>query len=186
MKEHLVLSISSFKHVDEAMKYKGKVKYAFIVFGNISNIAMIVKQLSKANIKSFIHIDHIEGLSNEDYTYKFLKNNVKAYGIITTRGQSIQKAHAEGLKVVQRSFIIDNRSIKQMIESIKRNTPDFLEIMPSITSYLIPCIQKEIDIEIITGGLMDTLDIYNQALNNGASMVSTTNMDMWHHIITKD
>mgnify|MGYP000988203387 CR=1 FL=1 len=182
----MIGAVADFKQLDKAVKYKEKLACVFVLFGNISNIKMIVDQLKKEDIESYIHIDKIESLKVDDYAFKFIKNNVGADGIITTKAGYIKKAKNVGLKVVQRSFVVDNRMLDMVLDGLKRQKPDYLEIMPAITSYLIPEIKKGHDINIIAGGLVDDPKVFNEALAHGASFVSTSNVEMWKQYFNND
>lgn len=175
----MIAAVVDFKQLDKAIKYKDKLACVFLLFGNISNIPRIVAQLKGEGIMCYVHIEKIEGLKVDDYAFKYLKNNAGAEGIITTKSGHIRKAKAAGLKVIQRSFIVDNRMLDLTLQGMTRQKPDHLEIMPAITSYLISDIKSKHDIEIIAGGLVDYPSVFNKALDDGASYVSTSNVEMW-------
>src|SRR5699024_12635329 len=92
----MIGAVADFKQLDKAGKYKEKLACMFVLFGNISNIKMIVDQLKKEVIESYIHIDKIERLKVDDYAFKFIKNNVGADGIVTTNAGYIKKARHGG------------------------------------------------------------------------------------------
>lgn len=182
----MIGAVADFKQLEKAMKYKENLACVFILFGNISNLQMIVDQLKEEGVSSYIHIDKVEGLKVDDYAFKFIKNNVGADGIVTTKSGYIKKARNVGLKTVQRSFIVDNRMMDLTIRGLNKVKPDYLEIMPAITSYLIPDIKSKFDINIISGGLVDYPEVFDDALENGASFVSTSNVEMWKHYFNND
>src|SRR5699024_12685013 len=90
-----------------------------------------------------------------DYAFKLIRNNVGADGIVTMMTGYIKKAINVGLKVVQRSFVVDNRMLDMVLAGLSKQKPYYLEIMPAITSYLIPEIRKAHDMDIIAGGLVE-------------------------------
>lgn len=183
---NMIAAAVNFKQLDKAIKYKEKLACVFVLFGNISNLKMIVDKLKDEDIKCYVHIEKIEGLKIDDYAFNFIKNNAGAEGIVTTKYSHIKKAKNAGLKVIQRSFIVDNRMLDLTLSGLNRQKPDFLEIMPAITSYLIPQIKKEYDIEIISGGLVDYKEVFNDALEYGAEYVSTSNVEMWKQNFNND
>lgn len=185
-KSKMIGAVADFKQLDKAVKYKDKLACVFVLFGNISNIKMVVEQLKEEGVETYIHIDKIGSLKVDDYAFKFIKNNVGADGIVTTKSGYIKKAKSVGLKVVQRSFVVDNRMLDMVLDGLKRHQPDYLEIMPAITSYLIPEIRKVNDINIIAGGLVDDPKVFNEALEHGASFVSTSNVEMWKQNFNND
>lgn len=182
----MIGAVANFKQLERAVKHKEKLACVFVLFGNISNLKMIVDQLKEEGIKSYVHIDKVESLRVDDYAFKFIRNNVGADGIVTTKAGYVKKAKSAGLEVVQRSFIVDNRMLDLTLKGLEKAKPDYLEIMPAITSYLIPDIKKAYDIEIIAGGLVDHPEVFDEALENGASFVSTSNVEMWKQYFNND
>ncbi|QQD84778.1 MULTISPECIES: glycerol-3-phosphate responsive antiterminator [unclassified Jeotgalicoccus] len=178
----LIAAVLNFKQLEKAIKFKENLKCVFVLFGNISNLEHIVKQLNDEDIPCYIHLEYIDGLKVDDYAFKYLKNNVKAKGIITTRSGHIKRAHKEKLEVVQRSFIVDTRMLNLTLAGLEKNQPDYLEIMPALVSDLIPEIKKHTDIPIITGGLVNYDYVFERALEHGAEAVSTSNINMWKYI----
>lgn len=71
------------------------------------------------------------------------------------------------------------------INTARVSQPDLLEIMPTITSFLINSIQSQVKIPIIMGGLVDKESYLTQALEDGALGVSTANEEMWRREFTK-
>lgn len=178
----LIAAVESFKQLEKLEKYKEHFKAVFILFGNISNIADIVGSVNKINIPCYVHIERVEGLKTDDYAFKYLRNNIKVKGIITTKSGHIKRAHKEGLEVVQRSFIVDTRMLKLTLKGIEKHPPEYLELMPALVSDLIPDIKKKTDIPIITGGLVNYKYVYDRAVASGADAVSTSNVKMWKYI----
>ena len=182
----MIGAVANFKQLDKAVKYKDKLACVFVLFGNINNLKMIVGQLKDEGIECYIHIDKIGSLKVDDYAFKFIRNNVGADGIVTTKAGYIKKAKNVGLKVVQRSFVVDNRMLDMVLAGLSKQKPDYLEIMPAITSYLIPEIRKAHDMDIIAGGLVDYPKVFDDALSDGASFVSTSNVEMWKQYFNND
>ncbi|CAM5197763.1 Glycerol uptake operon antiterminator regulatory protein [Ureibacillus acetophenoni] len=57
----------------------------------------------------------------------------------------------------------------------KEVQPDIIEIMPSIAYEIITALKEKIDVPIITGGLIRTVEDVKKALNAGAIGISTSN-----------
>lgn len=182
----LIAAVLNFKQLEKAIRYKEKLRGVFVLFGNISNIHHIVQQLNNAEIPCYVHIEYIEGLKIDDYAFKFLRNNVKAKGIITTKSGYIRRAHKEKLEVIQRSFIVDTRMLELTLSGFEKHKPDYLEIMPALVSDLIPEIKKKTDVPIITGGLVNYEYVFEKAIEHGAEAVSTSNEKMWEHIFNNN
>lgn len=178
----LIAAVLNFKQLEKAITYKEHLKSVFILFGNISNLHSIVKQLSDAEIPCYVHMERIEGLRIDDYAFKFLRHNVKAKGIITTKSGYIKRAQKEGLEVIQRSFIVDTRMLELTLSGMESHRPDYLEIMPALVADLIPEIKERTDVPIISGGLVNHEYIFEKSIKLGAVGVSTSNIKMWKSI----
>jgi glycerol uptake operon antiterminator len=130
-----------------------------------------------------VHMDLITGLgSGKDVAVDFIKNNIQADGIITTKGSLIERANELGLYTVLRYFVIDSMALVNIEKQDKHGIaqPDVIEILPGIIQ---PKIMKRINdaskVPVIAGGLItDREDVMN-ALNNGVLAVSTTNESVW-------
>ena len=155
----------------------------FILYGDICSIADIVKKIKSAGKVAMVHMDLITGLgSGKDVAVDFIKNNVQADGIITTKGSLIERANELGLYTVLRYFVIDSMALVNIEKQDKHGIaqPDVIEILPGIIQ---PKIMKRINdaskVPVIAGGLItDREDVMN-ALNNGVLAVSTTNESVW-------
>lgn len=181
----LIAAVESFKQLEKLEEYEGHLKAVFVLFGNISNIASIVASVNNIKVPCYVHIERIEGLKIDDYAFKYLRNNIKVKGIITTKAGDIKRAHKEGLEVVQRSFIVDTRMLKLTLKGLEKHRPEYLEVMPALVSDLIPDIKKKTDIPVITGGLVNYDYVYDRAVASGADAVSTSNVKMWKYISNK-
>ncbi len=155
----------------------------FILYGNVCNIPAIVDKITLANKIAMVHIDLIAGLNNsKEITVDFIKNNTNAHGIITTKGNLIERAKSLGLYTVLRYFVIDSMALvnieKQGCHGVSQ--PDVIEILPGIVQ---PKIIKKISsltrVPIIAGGLISDRDDVMNALNNGVLAVSSTNEEVW-------
>ena len=155
----------------------------FILYGDICSIADIVKKIKSAGKVAMVHMDLITGLgSGKDVAVDFIKNNIQADGIITTKGSLIERANELGLYTVLRYFVIDSMALVNIEKQDKHGIaqPDVIEILPGIIQ---PKIMKRINdaskVPVIAGGLItDREDVMN-ALNNGVLAVSTTNESVW-------
>lgn len=130
-----------------------------------------------------VHIDLITGLNNsKEISVDFIKNNTKADGIITTKGNLIGRAKELGLYTVLRYFVIDSMALVNIEKQDKHGVtqPDVIEILPGI---LLPKVIKRVNavsrVPVLAGGLISDRDDVMNALNNGVLAVSTTNEAVW-------
>jgi len=101
-------------------------------------------------------------------------------GILTTRTNIVRMAKEYNLTTVQRFFIVDSHSLNTSMESIKISKPDIIEIMPGIVTKKIKEFREKIATPIIAGGIIETELEVIAALEAGADIVSTGEVDLWN------
>ena len=132
---------------------------------------------------AMVHLDLIAGLNNtKEISVDFIKNNTKAYGIITTKGNLIGRAKELGLYTVLRYFVIDSMALVNIEKQDRHgiSQPDVIEILPGIVlPKIIKRVNKASRVPVLAGGLIGDRDDVMNALNNGVLAVSTTNEEVW-------
>ncbi|SHJ39302.1 glycerol uptake operon antiterminator [Dethiosulfatibacter aminovorans DSM 17477] len=172
--------IAGIKDDDALAKViKSECRVVFILYGNIMNIAQIVKTLKDNNKMAFVHIDLLEGVSHKEVVLDFVKANTHADGIISTRTPLIRAAKSHGLIAIHRFFLIDSMSFYNIPKQVKQSKPDFIEIMPGGMPKYIRWVLDEVNIPIIAGGLVCEKEDVVSALGAGATAISTTNQGVW-------
>ncbi len=156
-----------------------KCQVIFILFGDICNIKRIVRTVKSADKIAIVHIDFINGLSNEDITVQYISEHTNLDGIISTKANLIKTAHEKGLITVQRVFMIDSIAFKNVKNHIKHGYADFIEILPGVMPKVIKAIVNDSNIPIIAGGLILDQEDVKTSLESGAIAVSTTNETIW-------
>lgn len=151
----------------------------FIMFGNVCNIAEIVKRVKASGKLAIVHLDLIAGLSTKEISVDFIKNNTEADGIISTKPVLVKHAMEIGLYGVFRSFIIDSIALSNTKKQLDVFKPDFIEVMPGIMPRVLKEMRAYTDIPIITGGLLWYKQDLFAAFDAGADAVSTTNPELW-------
>lgn len=164
-------------YLKEAIESSSEI--IFVIMANILNIKKIVKELKDAGKIVYVHIDMIDGISNSNNGVEFLMQEVKPDGIITTKHNIVAFANKNGIKVIQRFFILDSFSLENTIAHIRENKPSAVEILPGLMPKIIKKINNSIKIPVITGGLVDEKEDIINALTAGAVGVSTTYKDIW-------
>lgn len=186
MKEDKVViaSVTKENQLEKVLKYKDNLKAVFILPGNFINIKEYVKLYQSNGIDVYIHVEKIKGLKLDDFGFKYIKQSIQPEGIITTKMSHVKLAKKNDIFVIQRFFLADHDMKENIINTAKVSQPDMLEMMPTITSFLIESIQSEVKIPIIMGGLVDSETYLTQALEDGALGVSTANKEMWKREFT--
>lgn len=180
----IIAAIRDIEKVDIAL---GKpIRCLFLLTGNILNIKYAVTHTKKAGKKVFIHVDLLEGVSKDSMGIKYIAEEVRPDGIITTRGNLIGCAKNEGLFTIQRVFIIDSLAKDTAEKSINQVDPDAVEILPGVIPKIIDKIHKEVHYPVIAGGLIETMDEVEAALKEGALAVSVSKEELWDEVPYED
>ncbi|SFH93803.1 glycerol uptake operon antiterminator [Tindallia magadiensis] len=157
------------------------LSFVFVLSSDIIRLEDIVKKLQKQGKFPFVHTDMLTGMASNpilvDYFYKKFGNSC---GILTTKNSIVEAAVRKDIRVVQRVFLIDSISVEVNIRSLKKNTPDAIEVMPGVIPKGIRFLKKEMkSIPIIAGGLVETKEEIMEALKAGGVGVSTTKKALW-------
>lgn len=175
--ERLIVSVLKARDLERAAQ--SDVHTVFLLTGNIGVLKRYVDFFTKLQKSVFLHLEKIGGLSNDREGLTFLLNHVKPAGIISTKGSIIRLANKMNMITIQRIFMIDSESVQAGIESLAKNQPDIVEIMPARIPELIPDIRRQVETPIITGGLITNLNQIHKALEAGAMAVSLSNPELW-------
>ncbi|QQK82014.1 glycerol-3-phosphate responsive antiterminator [Salicibibacter cibi] len=174
----VIAAISSENQIQEAIDSSCNV--AFLLLGNILSLPHYVTKLKESNVRVFVHMDLVEGLSNDRSAIKFIVEKVKPTGIITTKSYIIKIAKKYNLLTVQRLFIIDRNAITKGLQMVSDSKPDAIELMPGVLPKAIDQFATASHLPIIVGGLIDTKQEIHVALETGALAVSMTSNDLWN------
>ncbi|MBV4416091.1 glycerol-3-phosphate responsive antiterminator [Clostridium tyrobutyricum] len=167
---------------DEGLKrvVSSNANIVFILYGDILSVRDICSKLKEKGKLVFVHLDLIDGIRGDQSSVRFIKENVKADGIISTRSSNIKYANQINLFSIQRMFAIDSLSLKTGIKSIHDTNPTAVEVMPGVASKIINVLKKEIKVPIIAGGLITNKKDVIESLSAGAVAVSTTDSSLWN------
>ena len=125
-------------------------------------------------------MDMIDGLSSKEIAVEYIKENTSAVGIISTKSALIKKAKELHLLAIQRFFILDSLAVKNVKKQMEQTRPDYIEILPGIMPRVITALRKDVGQRVIAGGLISQKEDILDALNAGATAISTTNTELWY------
>lgn len=150
-----------------------------ILFGDINTLPGVIRRAEQAGKLLMIHLDLLGGLGRDKAGILFLsKLGVK--GLVTTKPQMGKMAQQEGMRVIQRMFLLDSESLRTGIHMLKGFYPDAIEVLPASTpAAVLAELKTAADVPILAGGLVRTAADVNQAVANGACAVSTSLRDLW-------
>ena len=151
----------------------------FLLSGSIFNIKEFVQKAKDKNKMIFIHVDLLDGFSKDAVALKYIYEEIKPDGIISTKNSQLKAAKCLGFMTVQRIFIIDSLSIDTAIKASQMINPDAIEIMPGIMPKITKKMSDELDVPVIVGGLISEKDEIEKAISSGALGVSTSEKELW-------
>jgi glycerol uptake operon antiterminator len=176
----VIVAVRNPKDIYDAIRSDTKI--IFLLTGNVFNLKKLVELCNKSGKYVFTHLDLIKGYSQDNYFIKYLKDEIKPTGIITTKNNVITRAKQENLMTIQRLFLLDSSAMDISISSARKIKPDAIEILPGLVPKLISSVKKEINIPIVTGGFIQTEEEVRSCLNAGALSVSTSHKPLWDKI----
>lgn len=174
----IIAAIRNDNDLEECLKTD--CQNIFVLYGTIMNLANIVKRITDTGKYAFIHMDMIEGLSPKEVSVEFVKYNTSANGIISTKSALIKKAKELGLFTIQRFFLLDSLAVQNVKKQMEQTRPDFIEILPGLMPRVISNLKKEVGHRVIAGGLISEKEDILNALNAGATAISTTKRHLWY------
>lgn len=151
-----------------------------ILFGDINSLPELLRRSDEAGKLLLLHLDLMGGIGRDRAGIQFLAQ-LGIKGLITTKPQLGKMARQEGMRVIQRMFLVDSESLKTGISLLKGFRPDAVEALPASTPASVLCeLKAATDVPILVGGLVRSASDVTQALANGAFAVSTSRRDLWN------
>ncbi len=172
----IIAAVRSNQELIEAVK--SDVEMIFLLAPNIAEIKAQTELAHTAGKKLFVHIDLAEGIGKDEYGIRFATEQ-GVDGIISTRTNIIKIAKRIGVFTIQRFFIVDSHSVETTVDAAKSSKADMIEIMPGTMPKVITRLKSELDMPIVLGGLIETVDEIKAAVDGGAEAVSVSKKDFW-------
>lgn len=139
-----------------------------------------IAQMARQNEKKMIyHIDLIHGIKNDEYATEYICQEFKPFGLISTKAGVIKKAKQKGVIAVQRVFLIDSHALEKSYKLIEKTEPDYIEVLPGAIPWMINEVKERVNIPIFAGGLIRTAEDVKNALQAGASAITTSKRELW-------
>ena len=150
----------------------------FYLSANLLSVEEKVRQAHKAEKYVMVHLDLAEGIGRDRSGIRFLAQ-CGVDGIISTRAQLIRLAKEQDLITVQRFFALDSKGMESIEEMLRSTNPHLMEIMPGVIGKAIGRFSGG-SIPVIAGGLLQTKAEVMEALDAGATAVSTGCKELWY------
>jgi len=172
----VIAAVKNKEQLDLALDSAAQI--IFVLFGDVMSIKEISESIASKNKIGIIHIDLVEGFTNKEIVIKYLKEQTKFNGIISTKSQVIKSAKKYNLIAIQRVFIFDTLSLNN-VKNHMISECDALEVLPGILPKVLGIISRDSTKPVVAGGLIETKEEVMQALCSGATCVSTTKKEIW-------
>ncbi len=173
----VIAAIDAPEKIQDAINSKANI--AFLLTGTIFTLPDYIKQLKQTGMYVFLHLDFIEGVSNDKSGIQYIAQVLRPTGIITTKNHLIKFAKEEGLNTIQRLFLIDHNAIKKGQRMVESSQPDAVEVLPGIMPRVIYNLTETFPTPIIAGGLIENETEIHDSLKAGALAISVGNPDLW-------
>lgn len=108
----IIAAVKNEEQLNQALDSEAQV--IFVLFGDVMNIKEISEIITSRNKIGIIHIDLVEGFTNKEIVVKYIKEETKFSGIISTKPQVVKLAKKYNLLGVQRVFIFDTLSLNNV------------------------------------------------------------------------
>lgn len=151
----------------------------FILHATLNTVSGLVDTLKAHGKTVFVHIDLIDGLSQKEEAVEFLAKNTHVDGIISTRPNLIRHAASLSLLTVQRYFLLDSKSLHNVVKSCATESADLVEVLPGLMPKIIHQLSSIMPVPLVAGGLISDKEDAIAALSAGAAAISTTCESVW-------
>ncbi|AOU00367.1 glycerol-3-phosphate responsive antiterminator [Bacillus velezensis] len=162
--------------------------YGVILDIHLGQLKGVVNEAKKHGKLLMVHVDLIHGIKHDEYGAEFICQDIRPAGIISTRSSVIVKAKQKKIYAIQRLFLLDTSAMEKSMEFVGKHKPDFIEVLPGIVPTLIREIKEMTGIPIFAGGFIRTEQDVENALQAGATAVTTSDTELWakyEHSMTK-
>lgn len=148
-------------------------------FGDIDTIGELVESAHWHKKTVIAHLDSIKGVAKDQYGVRFLaKLGVDCLN--TTKPQIIGAIRGAGMVAIQVMFLVDGEALKAGIESINKNKPDAVIVMPmSIPAGIVKELSNKTRVNLIAGGLLTQQAEMTEATAKGFCSVVTSKRELW-------
>jgi glycerol uptake operon antiterminator len=174
----IIPAIRDPEHLDLALACHGKVVY--FLCGDPENIVDLLQRTLAGGKLPIVNMDLLSGFSRDASALSFLqKRGLK--GIISTHHESFRHAHALGMYVIQRTFLLDRGAMESVANQLRTTAADALEVLPAIAAPRLVDAVRTIrpEMPLVGGGLIQSMREIEDLLSQGLSSVSVSNTKLW-------
>ena len=174
----IIPAVRNPEHLDAALACHGKIVY--FLCGDPENIVDLLQKTLAGDKLPIVNMDLLSGFARDSSALSYLqKRGLK--GIISTHHESFRHAHALGMYVIQRTFLLDRGAMESVANQLKSTAADALEVLPAIAA---PRLVESIrtlrpEMPLVGGGLIQSMREIEDLLAQGVCSVSVSNTKLW-------
>jgi glycerol uptake operon antiterminator len=177
IKNQIIAAVRDLRILPQACK--SAVDFVFLLCGEIGELEEHCQLLHQAGKKVFLHLDLLEGLKGDSSGIRFLSRQCHPEGIISTKVQCLKLAKEAGMQTILRCFVIDTMALKTGAQHVHAAKPDFVEVLPGLSTKIIRLAVAQFGVPVIAGGLLNDQEDVDAVLQAGAAAVSTSTPQLW-------
>lgn len=177
--QHVIPAISNHQELRSFLATH--LTYGILMNFQLAQLPELVLEMKNHLKKVLIHSELIKGLSSDEYGAIYLIQTLKVDGIISSKPKVIEICKKRKVIGILRFFLKDSMSLEQSLEVAQKAGPDYLEVLPALSTDIIPEIKAHISCEILMGGLIRTKEHIKACLAAGAVAVTTSNPQFWNY-----
>jgi len=176
-KQRVIPAISNHKKLKDFLE--SDLIYGILMNFQLAQLEDLVKVMKKNHKKVLIHSELIKGLASDEYGAIYLIQVLDVDGIISSKPKVIEVCKKRGVLGIYRFFIKDTISLEQSLEIGRRLRPDYVEILPAACYGLIEGIKKELNAQVLMGGLIQDEAQALKCFEQGAIAITTSKTELW-------
>jgi len=143
-----------------------KSPYEICVLMNVhlSLLDTVFRQAEDAHKKVILHIDRINGLSDDEYGAEYVSQRYHPAGAISIKPAIIRMLKKNHVTAIQRVFLIDSFALEKSAQSVASTEPDYVEVMPGTTIDIYDKLRTALGDKIVAGGLIPDIEYAEKLL----------------------
>ncbi len=175
--QRVIPAISS--HKDLKLFLQSPLPFGILMNFQLAQLPDLVETMKSYHKKVLVHSELIKGLASDEFGAIYLIQTLKVDGIISSKSKVIEVCKKRNVLGIFRFFLKDSISLEQSLEMARRCEADYYEILPALSTQILPDIKKQLDKPIWMGGLIQSEEHVLACYQAGASAVTTSNSTLW-------
>ena len=159
---------------------EGRPGVLFVLRGNGLELAPVVHRIHSAGKLAAVHLDLVDGLSTDTAGVRWLVR-CGADAIISSQGQAVGSARAEGVVAIQRVLCSTRGALELGLAAVTRAQPDIVELLPGvILPEVADLVLPRLTVPLLAGGFIRAAADVRSVLAAGALAVTTSERALWN------